>query len=625
MVGLDYVINLVDKSFGSGIKKAKQNTKGLDDAVKKTDKDVRNLKHSGKAGFGGIIKWAKRAAIATGLVFGIQQVAAFGNELTNVTAKYEGYNNAIKFASGKEANQNFTFLNKTIKDMNLDMDAAYSGFQTLSGALKGTSLEGQGLRDVFEGVSMAGSVMNLTSEQMKGALLAVSQMASKGKVQAEEIRGQLGERIPGALAIASRAMGVSQQSFNKMLDDGKIYAEDFLPKFAKELKNTFVDGMPAAANSMQAAINRKNNAIISFKRAFGDVLRPAITGLLNVGTQFFNFLKELFNYLDPVKKAFHGVYEALEPLRMAFARNIDANKQFMGSMSAAEALMTGFAKVIEFVTPAIGFIADVLGFLEDSFREVRMAIMEGSSELLNSADFAIVAAGAMDGLKAVFELLKPVINAVAGVMGQLIKQFFKGAKFTLRVIAHFTELVRKSEFVQRSFSALKANITKTFEGIRDAAKNILGGVGDVLEGVFTLNPAKIKAGFKQAFSGVKEGVKAPIDGMIAGQIAYHKKLTKSNESLASATGKTATVPKSVNNKFGTTGSYGSGGAKAESSKVSGQVASGSSVRNVTFKIESLVKELKIQPQTLQQGAQEVERTVKDMFLRLIRDVELQTQ
>jgi tape measure domain-containing protein len=64
-------------------------------------------------------------------------------------------------------------------------------------------------------------------------------MASKGKVSAEELRGQLGERIPGALGIAARAMGMTQAQFNEMLDSGKIMAEDFLPKFSKRIKKHF--------------------------------------------------------------------------------------------------------------------------------------------------------------------------------------------------------------------------------------------------------------------------------------------------------------------------------------------------------------------------------------------------
>jgi len=49
-----------------------------------------------------------------------------------------------------------------------------------------------------------------------------------------------------------------------MMDDGKVNADKFLPVFAKQMKTTFQDGLPAAANSTQAAMNKKENAVTGF-------------------------------------------------------------------------------------------------------------------------------------------------------------------------------------------------------------------------------------------------------------------------------------------------------------------------------------------------------------------------
>ncbi|WP_373942646.1 hypothetical protein OEG92_05465 [Polaribacter sejongensis] len=65
-----------------------------------------------------------------GLVFAIGQVSAFGNEITQQAAKFEGFENAIKFTSGEDGAKNIQFLNKTVKDLNLDITSSYSGFQT---------------------------------------------------------------------------------------------------------------------------------------------------------------------------------------------------------------------------------------------------------------------------------------------------------------------------------------------------------------------------------------------------------------------------------------------------------------------------------------------------------------
>ena len=129
---------------------------------------------------------------------------------------------------------------------------------------KGTSLEGE-LQNIFEGVSKAGAALSLSQEQVQGVFLALGQMISKGNVQAEELRGQLGERLPGAFNLAAKAMGVTTAELGKMLEQGKVTAEDMLPKLARELHATYGEAAVQAANGAQAAVNRLSTEWELFK------------------------------------------------------------------------------------------------------------------------------------------------------------------------------------------------------------------------------------------------------------------------------------------------------------------------------------------------------------------------
>ena len=110
---------------------------------------------------------------------------------------------------------------------------AYSGF---AAAARGTALEGEQARQIFIAVAEASRVMGLSADDTSGVLTALQQIISKGTVQAEELRGQLGERLPGAFQIAARAMGV-------------------------ELRKTFGPEVLAAAGTADAAFKRLGNAI----------------------------------------------------------------------------------------------------------------------------------------------------------------------------------------------------------------------------------------------------------------------------------------------------------------------------------------------------------------------------
>ena len=98
--------------------------------------------------------------------------------------------------------------------------------------------------------------------KMRGKTL--SQIAGKGKVSMEELRGQLGERLTPAMAIAAKSMGVTTAELEKMVESG-ISAEAFLPKFGAAMEEAF-----AGAESAQASVNRLKNQFDELLLKFGE-------------------------------------------------------------------------------------------------------------------------------------------------------------------------------------------------------------------------------------------------------------------------------------------------------------------------------------------------------------------
>jgi tape measure domain-containing protein len=166
---------------------------------------------------------------------------ALGKVLFDAGRRVEAMNKAIVEVSGSSeaAGREMAFLRETADDLGQSYYTLIDSYKGLLAASKGTILEGQGVRDIFFGVTKAAATLGLTSDQVHGSLNAIQQMMSKGKVQAEELRGQLGERLPGAFKLAAEAMGVSTQALNKMLDNGKVLAEDLLPKLGQLLSTRY--------------------------------------------------------------------------------------------------------------------------------------------------------------------------------------------------------------------------------------------------------------------------------------------------------------------------------------------------------------------------------------------------
>lgn len=103
-------------------------------------------------------------------------------------------------------------------------------------------------------------------------------MISKGKVQAEELRGQLGERLPGAFNLAAKAMGFTTAQLDDMLKKGQVTAEDMLPKLAAVLKDEFGPAAEQAVQGAQGAVNRLSTEWNLFKATVMDN-GPIITAI----------------------------------------------------------------------------------------------------------------------------------------------------------------------------------------------------------------------------------------------------------------------------------------------------------------------------------------------------------
>lgn len=145
-------------------------------------------------------------------------------------------------------------------------------------ASQGTTLQ-KDMNNIFEAVANSAAALQMSTDDVNGVFRALGQIVSKGKVQAEELRGQLGERLPGAFQIAAKAMGMSTAELDKFMADGKLTAEDLLPKLAQVLKDKYAKAAEEAANSVQGSINRMSSEWEIFKANILD--SEMVVGMLN--------------------------------------------------------------------------------------------------------------------------------------------------------------------------------------------------------------------------------------------------------------------------------------------------------------------------------------------------------
>ena len=181
-------------------------------------------------------------------------------ELVTAAAQMEQLRSGLTAVTGDatKAGQELEFVRKVALRIGADVTEVGRAFLGLAAATRGTAVEGEPTRQVFEAVATAMGKAGKSSAETANALQALSQMASKGVVQSEELRGQLGEALPGALNAAAKGMGITTAELMKLVEEGKIAASDLFPALAKGL-NDLYGGAPAAQTLSQEITNIKNS------------------------------------------------------------------------------------------------------------------------------------------------------------------------------------------------------------------------------------------------------------------------------------------------------------------------------------------------------------------------------
>ena len=160
------------------------------------------------------------------------------------------------------------FLRRMAARLGIEFGALATEYSKFAIATKNTNLEGEKTRRIFTAVAEAARVNRSSNDDLKGVFTALTQIVSKGSVQMEELRQQLGDRLPGALQLMADGLGITSAELIKMTAEGQITADALLP-FADELTKRFGPGLGEALEGVTTAIGRMKNAAFQALLAFG--------------------------------------------------------------------------------------------------------------------------------------------------------------------------------------------------------------------------------------------------------------------------------------------------------------------------------------------------------------------
>jgi len=209
--------------------------------------------------------------------------------LAGLTSDYAQYQNALErverlsqqFQIPQEIiTRQFTKLAASVVGAGGSLDDAETAFRGVASGIRGTG----------------GDLQDLSS-----ALTATAQVFSKGKVSAEELRQQIGERLPGAFTLFAQSLGMTPAELDKALEGGKVSLQDF-QKFSELLFEKFGKSSEAIVNGPAAAGERLQVQLSKLSENVGKLLAPIGAAFQNVFTEIIRLINGAISALNRLFK-----------------------------------------------------------------------------------------------------------------------------------------------------------------------------------------------------------------------------------------------------------------------------------------------------------------------------------
>lgn len=261
---------------------------------------------AGKFAASGMVGSLKNLARAYLSVFAVISGAAM---VGRASMELDSIKSSMLAASGsaEQAAKDFDFVRGVVRELGTDLRVGSKGFSQLNLAAQQAGMSSEDAKEMFLAASEASIAFGLSAEDQSGVIRAMVQMLSKGTVMAEELRGQMGDRMPIAINTMAKAMGVSTQQLSKMMEQGQLISKDVLPKFSKELRNAARSGnaLQAGQNTIGAALGRMKLAWLEFVEAFSE--SGGKGGIVSILDSISDMLKKLI----PIAKVLGQIMNVL--------------------------------------------------------------------------------------------------------------------------------------------------------------------------------------------------------------------------------------------------------------------------------------------------------------------------
>lgn len=320
----------------------------------------------------------------------------------------------------------------------------------------------------------------------------------------EEIKSQLGDRMPVAMAIGAKSMGLSVDKFIKKVSDGQVKSKDFIRGFATELRKS-VRGTGALLASLDSVRTARANLVTTWSIGVFEGFIQASEGM----KAFFSSISKMiienvggFRVIGEIVGLFFKVLatglDLVSPLLFLFTRSLEHVRSMFDDAFNVD-IATDKLSILEKVIRGIGIAGlGALWLIQKASEELTAAVENLTGEK---------SGGGFSFLKDLFSLW--VAGSILVWLGKLIARF-SGLKFIFEQIKKLAKGDIGKELTGTDKTKPKSKMGKVGRMIKGA-----GVIGILAGATYELNEA-ITAGASKEYSNMFMGMKPEHEASVTG-------------------------------------------------------------------------------------------------------------
>ncbi|HED3944256.1 TPA: tape measure protein, partial [Escherichia coli] len=308
-------------------------------------------------------------------IYSFQTALEAYKKIMEVGLKKEASQRAAQFVLGDEGAKRATeFVKNLANNTGVDQIETLSSFAKFSAGAGDMNADQK--ESLFSNVIGTSRLMGLSTDEINGILKAFEQMASKGKIQAEELRGQLGDRMAGAFQLFARSLGMTTEELDKAMKDGKVLSKDVLPKVSAEMGRMIdkAGGWEKIINSTQTQLGRLSNSwnnnlalmfdgsqegLTDFTRSLTNLLNSLGGQSKNLGEHFGDLMKSMSNGVDDLTTISYRAQGFFDRVTLAYRELNDTQKAVAdGIANGLLSALKGLAGIVA-VRSGIGAVGGI--------------------------------------------------------------------------------------------------------------------------------------------------------------------------------------------------------------------------------------------------------------------------